>query len=64
MSHTVERKEGLWSLLKGIIDAYKKNDPAATNALTILLTYPGLKAIFSHRIAHFFIEDVFFFLLA
>ena len=29
-------------------------DPAAKSILSIVLTYPGVKAIFFHRIAHFF----------
>ncbi|MFI3174728.1 MAG: serine O-acetyltransferase EpsC [Bacillota bacterium] len=43
----------MFSDLRGIIRAYKEKDPAATNALTILLTYPGVHAVFMHRIAHF-----------
>ena len=39
--------------LKGIINAYKEKDPAATNSITILLTYPGIHAVFFHRISHF-----------
>ena len=34
------------------IRAYKKNDPAATSAIQILLLYNGLHAVFWHRIAH------------
>jgi serine O-acetyltransferase len=29
-------------------------DPAAKSILSVVLTYPGVKAIFFHRIAHFF----------
>ena len=29
-------------------------DPAAKSILSIVLTYPGVKAVFFHRIAHFF----------
>jgi len=29
-------------------------DPAAKSILSIILTYPGVKAVFFHRIAHFF----------
>jgi serine O-acetyltransferase len=36
--------------LQSIID----RDPAAKSKLSILLTYPGVKAIFFHQIAHFF----------
>lgn len=36
--------------LKSII----KRDPAAKSKLSVVLTYPGVKAIFFHRIANFF----------
>ena len=36
--------------LKSIID----RDPAAKSKLGIILTYPGVKAVFFHQIAHFF----------
>ena len=36
--------------LKSIID----RDPAAKSKLSIILTYPGVKAVFFHRIASFF----------
>ncbi|MFI3226744.1 MAG: serine O-acetyltransferase EpsC [Clostridia bacterium] len=39
--------------VKGIVRAYKQKDPAATNSVTILLTYPGIHAVFFHRISHF-----------
>lgn len=32
----------------------KKRDPAARNNLQIFLTYPGVRALLSYRIAHFF----------
>ncbi|WP_300277507.1 serine O-acetyltransferase EpsC [Peptacetobacter sp.] len=38
---------------KNIIDTYKLQDPAATNAFSIIINYPGIHAIFFHRIAHF-----------
>ncbi len=31
-----------------------KRDPAAKSTLAIILTYPGVKAVFFHRIANFF----------
>ena len=36
--------------LKSIID----RDPAAKSKLSIILTYPGVKAVFFHRVANFF----------
>ena len=36
--------------LQSIID----RDPAAKSKLSLILTYPGVKAVFFHKIAHFF----------
>ncbi len=36
------------------LDTALKRDPAARNRLEVLLTYPGVHAIWSHRIAHSF----------
>ena len=36
--------------LQSIID----RDPAARSKLSVILTYPGVKAVFFHRIANFF----------
>ena len=36
--------------LQSIID----RDPAARSKLSLILTYPGVKAVFFHRIANFF----------
>ena len=33
-----------------------KRDPAARSKISIILTYPGVKAVFFHRIANFFCE--------
>lgn len=41
---------GWW---KKAIKAVKENDPAARTTLEILLTYPGVHALFFHRISHF-----------
>jgi serine O-acetyltransferase len=35
-----------------LIDTYRKYDPATQSRLEILFLYPGLKAIFFHRVAH------------
>jgi len=42
------------SEIKQYLDSVKKRDPAAKSALIILLAYPGVKALFFHRIANFF----------
>ena len=36
------------------LDSIIKRDPAAKSKLSVILTYPGAKAIFFHRIANFF----------
>ena len=36
--------------LQSVID----RDPAAKSKLSVVLTYPGVKAVFFHQIAHFF----------
>ena len=38
------------SFLESIIN----RDPAAKSKLSVILTYPGVKAVFFHRIANFF----------
>ncbi|HIF61949.1 MAG TPA: serine O-acetyltransferase [Candidatus Pelagibacter sp.] len=40
----------MYKYLESIID----RDPAAKSKLSIILTYPGVKAVFFHRIANFF----------
>ena len=36
------------------LESIKARDPAAKSILSIILTYPGVKAVFFHRIANFF----------
>jgi serine O-acetyltransferase len=43
-------------LLKEDIQVVKERDPAARGTLEILLSYPGLHAIWLHRIAHYLHE--------
>ncbi len=40
--------------MNDFIDSIKKRDPAAKSALSVILTYPGVKAVFLHKVAHFF----------
>jgi serine O-acetyltransferase len=40
------------SKVTSLIKAYQKMDPAARNSWEVLLLYPGIKAIFFHRISH------------
>ncbi|MCM1149777.1 MAG: serine O-acetyltransferase [Butyricicoccus sp.] len=42
--------------LREIIAAYKARDPAARSGIEILLLYPGVKAVRSHRKAHWCYE--------
>jgi serine O-acetyltransferase len=44
--------ESFWSHLKEDIQTIKERDPAAKNFVEILLCYPGLHAIWFHRLAH------------
>jgi len=43
----------MWQRFKEDIRTIKERDPAAKNFLEIFLCYPGLHAIWFHRIAHF-----------
>ena len=40
--------------MKDYLNSIKARDPAATSILSIILTYPGVKAVFLHRISNFF----------
>ena len=40
--------------MNDFISSIKERDPAAKSTLSIVLTYPGVKAVFFHRIANFF----------
>lgn len=42
----------MFSSIKADLAAVLEKDPAATGKFTVMLTYPGFKAIFNHRIAH------------
>lgn len=44
------------------LKVYRKNDPAARSYLEVILLYPGPKAVFFHRIAHFFYNLNLFFI--
>ncbi|MCK4713975.1 MAG: serine O-acetyltransferase [Candidatus Aenigmarchaeota archaeon] len=43
---------GWFNTVKGDIQSVRDRDPAAPNSLEILLCYPGLHALWMHRIAH------------
>ena len=51
MTNCLSREQNnMNSFLQSIID----RDPAAKSKLSLVLTYPGVKAVFFHRIANFF----------
>ncbi|MBM4253736.1 MAG: serine acetyltransferase [Deltaproteobacteria bacterium] len=44
--------QGLGPLLRADIDAALSNDPATADPVEVLFSYPGFKAITTHRVAH------------
>ena len=36
------------------LESIQKRDPAAKSIIGIILTYPGVKAVFLHKVSHFF----------
>ena len=40
--------------MNNFLESIMNRDPAAKSKISIILTYPGVKAIFFHRIANFF----------
>tara|TARA_B100001121_G_scaffold24931_1_gene19291 strand:- start:509 stop:1084 length:576 start_codon:yes stop_codon:yes gene_type:complete len=40
--------------MNNFLETIKKRDPAAKSILSIVLTYPGVKAVFFHQISNFF----------
>jgi len=50
----------MWERLKEDIQTIKERDPAAKNYVEILLCYPGLHAIWFHRMAHFLYRQKWF----
>ena len=40
--------------MKDYLESIKKRDPAAKSILSIILTYPGVKAVFFHQVSNFF----------
>ena len=40
--------------MNDFLESIIKRDPAARSKLSLILTYPGIKAVFFHRIANFF----------
>ena len=44
------------------LESIKKRDPAAKSIISIILTYPGVKAVFFHQISNFFYKAGFDFI--
>ena len=40
--------------MNDFLESIKSRDPAAKSVLSVILTYPGVKAVFFHKLAHFF----------
>ncbi|GAA0304691.1 serine O-acetyltransferase [Gracilibacillus halotolerans] len=53
---------GFFKMLKEDMDVVFDQDPAARSYIEVCLTYSGLHAIWSHRIAHGFYRKKFFFI--
>ena len=54
-------KPGSQGIVFDIDDNIFENDPAARSVFEVVLTYSGLHAIWSHRIAHWFFKRKLFF---
>ena len=48
--------------IKYDIDSIKKRDPAAKSSLEVLLLYPGVHAVMSHRLSHWLYKNNMFLL--
>ena len=44
----------MFKIIHDDVQSVLERDPAARNTLEVLLCYPGLHAIWMHRIAHWF----------
>jgi len=56
--YRIQRPDGpMWERFKEDIRTIKERDPAAKNLVEIFLCYPGLHAIWLHRIAHILYEE-------
>ncbi len=53
---------GIWRRLKEDMDVVFEQDPAARTYIEVFLTYSGLHAVWSHRIAHAFYKRRMFFI--
>jgi serine O-acetyltransferase len=42
----------MWRFFRDLISAYRKYDPATKSRLEIFFLYPGVKAVFFHKVSH------------
>ncbi len=52
----------MFKRLDELLNAYRERDPAARSKISILLLYPGVKAVIRHRVAHWFFKHGWFFI--
>ncbi|WP_175955976.1 serine O-acetyltransferase [Schaalia sp. Marseille-Q2122] len=50
--HSPTPRPGFFALMREDLDNVRRRDPAATSRVEIALTYPGVHAIWAHRMAH------------
>ncbi len=53
---------GMWKRLKEDVEVVFDQDPAARSYIEVIMTYPGLHAIWAHRMAHLFYRKKFYFI--
>ncbi|WP_072136152.1 serine O-acetyltransferase [Bacillus kwashiorkori] len=58
----MEEGEEMFKRMKEDIEVVFEQDPAARNYIEVILTYSGLHAIWSHRVAHWFYKRKFYFI--
>ncbi|WP_067842580.1 serine O-acetyltransferase [Amphibacillus sediminis] len=52
----------MWKRLKEDVEVVFDQDPAARSYIEVIMTYPGLHAIWAHRMAHLFYRKKFYFI--
>lgn len=57
-----KKKMGMFARMGNDINIIFERDPAAKSKLEVIVNYPGLHAIWMHRIAHFFYKKNLFFI--
>jgi serine O-acetyltransferase len=62
MSVTLPKRSGFLASIRRDLNSVLERDPAARSKIEVLLVYPGLHAIWAHRISHWFWTHQFKFL--